>query len=141
MRKKKISSRLRKEVYQRAKNFCEYCRTDSEISESPFDVEHIISEAEGGLTILDNLALSCHGCNLHKSRRINNIDPLSGKTERLFDPRKDEWNKHFTWTEDYTIVVGITPIGRVTIDTLKMNRPGLVRKRSVLRRSGERLPG
>jgi 5-methylcytosine-specific restriction endonuclease McrA len=140
MRKKKISSRLRKEVYERAKNRCEYCRTDSEISESPFDVEHIIPEVEGGATLLENLALSCHGCNLHKSRRINNIDPLSGKIERLFDPRKDQWNKHFTWTDDYTILVGITPTGRVTVDTLKMNRSGLVRKRRVLGRSGEHPP-
>lgn len=72
--RKKIPAALRREVIKRAKGFCEYCRTDSDFSDSPFDVEHIVPISKNGKTEIENLALSCHGCNLYKSNKTEGFD-------------------------------------------------------------------
>ncbi|MGI8882739.1 MAG: HNH endonuclease [Pyrinomonadaceae bacterium] len=138
--RKKVPAALRREVIKRAKGYCEYCRSDSEFSDSPFDVEHIVPIAENGKTEIANLALSCHGCNLYKSRRTNDFDVISEEFSRFFNPRKDIWNEHFGWAENYTIIIGLTPIGRVTVETLKLNRSGLLNRRRSLYISGENPP-
>lgn len=98
--RKKIPAELRREVTERAKECCEYCRTDSEFSDSLFDMEHVIPFSQNGKTEADNLALSCHGCNLYKSNKIESFDAVSGKLSRLFNPRKDVWNDHFAWAKN-----------------------------------------
>lgn len=111
-----ISAKLRREVTKRAKEFCEYCRSNSAFSDSPFDVEHIVPISADGKTVLENLALSCHGCNLHKSSKIEEFDVISEETVRLFHPRNDDWNEHFTWANKFSVIVGLTPIGRATVE-------------------------
>ncbi|MGI8883065.1 MAG: HNH endonuclease [Pyrinomonadaceae bacterium] len=128
----KVSAKLRRDVTKRAKGFCEYCRSNSAFSDSPFDVEHIISILFDGKTILENLALSCHGCNLHKSSKIEGFDVVSEETVKLFHPRNDDWNENFTWAEEFSIIVGLTSIGRATVEVLKLNRKGLVNQRKML---------
>lgn len=128
----KVSAKLRREVIKRAKGLCEYCRSNSAFSDSPFDVEHIIPISIGGKTVFGNLALSCHGCNLHKSSKIQGFDVISEENIRLFNPRNDDWNKHFTWAEDFSVIVGFTPVGRATVETLKLNRKGLINQRKML---------
>src|SRR5271166_4827055 len=51
----------------------------------------------GGLTVLDNLALSCLHCNRHKGPNIAGTDPRTGEVVRLFHPRNDQWSVHFEW--------------------------------------------
>jgi hypothetical protein len=41
------------------------------------------------------------------------------------------WEEHFTWNEDVTQAIGITPVGRATIALLKINRDGVVNMRRV----------
>jgi hypothetical protein len=55
------------------------------------------------------------------------IDPVTEQTVPLFHPQLQGWKEHFSWNEDASEIVGRTDIGRVTILTLKMNRPQLVR--------------
>ncbi|HID50453.1 MAG TPA: hypothetical protein EYP41_00240 [Anaerolineae bacterium] len=50
----------------------------------------------------------------------------------LFDPRRDLWIDYFVWTEDFSLIIGLTPIGRATIEVLKLNRPSVVNLRRVL---------
>ena len=138
--RKKIPAALRREVIKVAKGFCEYCRSDSDFSESPFDVEHIVPISQNGKTEIENLALSCHGCNLYKSNRTESYDVASERVSRLFNPRKDIWNEHFGWAENYSIVIGLTPIGRATVETLKLNRKSLVNRRKALHILGEQPP-
>lgn len=127
-----IPAKLRSEVTERANGLCEYCLSDVDFSHSPFDIEHIIPIVEGGKTESENLALSCHGCNLHKSIKLSGYDVLSDEEVRLFNPRKDIWEKHFSWAKEFTIIIGLTPIGRATVETLKLNRRGLINQRKVL---------
>lgn len=106
-----ISARLRKTVTDRAKGFCEYCLMPLDFSHDPFEVEHIIPISKKGKTILSNLALACRGCNLFKSDKTTGFDAVSDETVKLFNPRKEVWNEHFGWAKDFTIVIGLTPIG------------------------------
>ncbi len=136
----KVSAKLRREVIKRANGFCEYCRSNSAFSDSPFDVEHILPTSADGKSLSENLALSCHGCNLHKSSKIEGFDVISEENVRLFHPRTDIWNEHFACAEEFSVIVGLRPIGRATVETLKLNRKGLVNQRKMLYFYGEHPP-
>jgi hypothetical protein len=58
-------------------------------------------------------------------------DPRTGRTVRLFDPRRDEWSSHFAFTKKWRIR-GRTMTGRATIATLGMNRAAIVAIRGEL---------
>lgn len=135
-----ISAKLRKTVTDRANKLCEYCLMPLDFSHDPFEVEHIIPIAQNGKTISSNLALACRGCNLFKSDKIEGFDAVSDETVRLFHPRKDAWSEHFGWAKDFTIVIGLTPLGRVTVEVLKLNRQGLINQREMLHKFGKHPP-
>ena len=92
-----------------------------------FHIEHVIPRAAGGDSQLSNLALACPGCNLHKADRVEAPDVETGKMTPLFNPRIDMWNEHFQFQGK--IVVGLTPIGRATIEGLNLNYSRRVRIR------------
>lgn len=120
-------------VIERAGGCCEYCRSQQAFSPDPFSVEHIIPRQQGGGDVLDNLALSCQGCNNYKHTRTHAPDPDDGAQAPLFHPRHDRWPEHFEWTDEFTQVRGRTSIGRATVAALRLNRDGLVNLRAVLR--------
>lgn len=66
MSSKKVPEAIRKVVATRAKDTCEYCRSQGKFATQSFTVEHIKPRKLGGETILDNLAWACFGCNGHK---------------------------------------------------------------------------
>lgn len=136
MRKKRIPPRLRTEVCERAKHYCEYCRANSWYSESPYHCDHCTAEADGGETVAENLAWACAGCNLNKKKFSDGIDPETGRAERLFNPRLEAWKEHFAWSDDYTEIIGITAIGRATVGRMELNRDELRRQRAVYRDGG-----
>lgn len=82
-------------------------------------VEHILPKQHGGATTLDNLALACPNCNLHKGPNLTGIDPDTSLVCRLFHPRQNSWADHFK--KDGPRVVGITAVGRTTVWLLSMN--------------------
>jgi len=47
------------------------------------------------------------------------------------------WHEHFAWSDDYTEVLPLTAIGRVTVLVLHLNRTGLVNLRRMLHAMGE----
>lgn len=122
----------RRAVRARAGETCEYCRSQERFSPQAFSVEHIIPIASGGFDSLGNLALACQGCNNHKYTRISALDPATGELAPLFHPRRDRWRDHFIWNHDFTLLVGLTPSGRATVDALRLNRSGLVNLRRIL---------
>lgn len=140
MSKKSVAAEIRRAVIERASGFCEYCRSNSRFADSPFDVEHIMPESKGGLSDSENLALACHGCNLFKSNKTEFFDAVLGQTVRLFNPRIDVWNRHFVWTSDFAEIVGLTAVGRATIEVLNLNRNGLVNQRRLLYKYGKHPP-
>jgi len=109
---------------------CAYCQTAESLTVVTFEVEHILPRSLGGLTDCDNLCLACPSCNRHKSNRLVGITS-GGVESRLFHPRHDRWLDHFDWSVDGTLIVGLTTIGGVTIDMLRMNRRQLVDVRAL----------
>jgi hypothetical protein len=117
-------------VRSRAAECCEYCQLPQQYDPLLFHVEHIISKKHHGRTTADNLALSCGSCNLHKASNIAGLDTATGELTRLFNPRSDVWDEHFAW--DGPALVGITIVGRTTLDVLCINHPERLRLRSLL---------
>jgi 5-methylcytosine-specific restriction endonuclease McrA len=123
-----MDANLRAAVRDRAGQFCEYChRSQSGSPLIAFHVEHIIPRKHGGSNELDNLALACPDCNLHKGSDLAGIDPETSSVVRLFDPRTQTWNDHFAW--DGVQITGRTAIGRATVRALDLNSPSRLRLR------------
>jgi hypothetical protein len=135
-----LSEAVRKEVRERAKGSCEYCRHQEAFSSDTFAIDHILPRSREGSEAPENLALACGGCNGRKYNKIESIDPVSGRTAPLFNPRTDQWFDHFRWTSDFTRIIGITSKGRATVMELQLNRPNLVRLRGVLASVGKHPP-
>ena len=121
-------------VRERAASCCEYCRLPQSVSSIPFEIDHIVARKHNGLTISDNLALSCFYCNSHKGPNIAGLDPDDQQLSRLYHPRSDRWHEHFRW--DGPMLIGISPVGRTTIGVLGINEPDCVLLRTSLIREG-----
>lgn len=106
----------------------------------PFSIDHVQPWSAGGVTQESNLAWTCLGCNINKADATSAIDPATGLTAPLFHPRHNRWADHFTWSDDGTRIVGITPAGRATVYLLQLNRGGLVNLRQVLIQIGMHPP-
>ena len=133
-----VPAKLRRQVHERAHGQCEYCYAPLAYSPDPFAAEHIHPRSQGGTTTLDNLALSCMGCNNAKYTHTSGYDDITEQTAPLFHPRRDNWADHFAW--DGVTIVPLTATGRVTITRLKLNRSGLINIRQLLTLIGEHPP-
>jgi hypothetical protein len=89
----------------------------------------IIPESAFGATTEENLWLACSSCNEFKGTQTHARDAVTGRRVRLFNPRKQRWRVHFTWSEDGAEIIGLTPCGRATVIALKMNHEDIVRAR------------
>ena len=119
-------------VAARARGCCEYCLCPERFSPTPFSVEHVVPVSRGGGDRVDNLAFACQGCNNFKYVSTEARDPVTGQPAPLYNPRIDRWESHFGWSEDFTLVIGLTPSGRATVVKLQLNRPGVRNLRRVL---------
>jgi HNH endonuclease len=130
-----MDAKVRQFVRQRAGEHCEYCGIpESALPWATFHVEHIRARQHGGTGAPDNLALACRRCNLHKGPNVAAIDRLTGALTPLFNPRVDRWREHFA-VEAHR-VVGLTAVGRVTVELLKMNAPDRIQLRAELAATG-----
>jgi hypothetical protein len=133
-------SKLKELVFNRANGLCEYCKSPANISTQSFVIEHIIPKSKNGETKVENLALSCQGCNNYKYNKTSGIDALTNKEVKLYHPRNQEWNFNFAWSDDGIEILGISAIGRVTVDVLKLNRTELKNLRKLLIDVGKHPP-
>ncbi|HLK61158.1 MAG TPA: HNH endonuclease signature motif containing protein, partial [Chthonomonadaceae bacterium] len=110
---------------------CAYCQSPQALMNVTFEVDHIIPEKEGGLTLQDNLAFSCPLCNGSKRAQTRGHDPVTGKEVPLYHPRRQNWSRHFCWAEDLYTIGGRTQSGRATVEALQLNNPNLLRLRII----------
>ena len=130
---------VRAQIRSRAGRRCEYCRLhESNLPLYAFHVEHIVSKKHHGSDAPDNLAWSCHECNLGKSSNLSGRDAVTGRIVVLFNPRRQRWSRHFTW--DGARLVGLTPCGRATADVLNINDLHRIELRELLVVAGDFLP-
>lgn len=135
-----IPVELQRQIRSRFADCCAYCRTAESLTVTAFEFEHIVPRARGGETIFENLCLACPSCNRYKAVRQTATDPTTQTEVPLFHPQQQSWSDHFDWNEGATEIVGSTPIGRATVDALKINRPQLVRVRGMWFKMGEHPP-
>lgn len=109
-----------RQVFERAKHRCEYCQTQGRLI-LVLEVDHIHPQSKGGTDNPDNLCAACPLCNGHKYNHETGFDPETQSEQPLFNPRLQDWSEHFTWSNDYSQVVGVSAIGRATVERLKMN--------------------
>ncbi len=131
-----VTEKARTLVFRRAIHRCEYCQ----IRDWWLEVDHIIPESRweelgggDGLHGPSNLAAACIACNNAKRDHVTGVDELTGTVQLLFNPRTQAWSEHRSWTEDFLLLIGLTPIGRATVSRLKVNRPIYRQQRRLLR--------
>jgi hypothetical protein len=131
---------FRELVVARAGGVCEYCRLVQAATGATFHIEHIVPRSQGGVTDMDNLALSCPGCNLAKAERTMGQDDF-GQMQTLFNPRQFEpwslgWHLHFALDRESGLILPRTTIGQATIRTLRINDTMRVFARKLQIRAG-----
>jgi hypothetical protein len=65
---------------------------------------------------------------------------VTSRVVPLFNPRRQRWSRHFHWSEDALLIVGRTAAGRATVESLHLNRSGLINLRRALIAIGEHPP-
>jgi hypothetical protein len=135
------SRRARRRVIERANERCEYCQMVG----WPLSVDHVIprstragrsagaSDVNANVDDTDNLAAACMLCNRAKWDTRTAVDPLSGESVPIYDPRRQRWSEHFTWIGSYSVILGLIATGRATVDELGLNREAYQLQRRILR--------
>lgn len=124
-----ITRAVRERVRAEAHNRCGYCLAPQSLAYDTLEIDHIIPEAIGGGNDRDNLWLACRPCNRNKGANTRARDPLTGQMVRLFDPRRDQWQDHFAWSDDGCVIIGQTACGRATVQALHVNNAFAVETR------------
>jgi len=132
-----VSRTLRQRILNQAHYRCEYCQ----IAEWPLTIDHVVPVVAWRSATLpafapddpSNLAAACSHCNRAKWGATIGYDPETAAEQPLFHPRRDRWDAHFAWADNYLLLVGLTPVGRATVARLRLNRDAYRRQRSLLR--------
>jgi len=125
-------------VRQRAGYRCEYRHLHEDDADFlAFHVEHIVARQHGGSDDPEFLCYACSECNWAKGPNLSGT--LRGKLYPLFNPRRQNWTRHFYW--DHTTLVGKTKTGMVTVHVLNINDPSRIMLRENLLFEGRFPPG
>ncbi len=116
-----ISTEVEQRVRVAARNRCGYCLSPQHLVMARLEIEHIVPIAKGGNNEEANLSLACPLCNRYKGDKIAAVDPETGETVPLFNPRTQVWPEHFRWIDNGMRIIGLTPIGRATVMALHLS--------------------
>jgi hypothetical protein len=116
-----ISDEIRRKIIEIAQNRCGYCLSHQQFVRSKLEIEHIQPKSEGGTDNEENLWLACGLCNRYKAAQTEVFDEETNAIVKLFNPRLQNWSKHFAWSADGAEIIGLTATGRVTVKALKLN--------------------
>jgi hypothetical protein len=130
-----VSAVTRAQVEQDAAYCCGYCRVPSRYVYAPMTIDHIMPQSKGGSDQRDNLWLACPRCNGFKSDHTHAADPVTQRRVRLFNPRKQQWSRHF-WMSHEGMIWGKTLTGRATVAALHLNLPASAELRRLLIQAG-----
>ncbi|MFZ1708665.1 MAG: HNH endonuclease signature motif containing protein [Anaerolineae bacterium] len=87
MNRPRIPAAVERSVRIVARNRCGYCLSPQHLVMARLEVEHIIPLAKGGVNTESNLWLACPLCNRAKGEKTHTMDPETGLTVSLFNPR------------------------------------------------------
>jgi HNH endonuclease len=115
-----VSDKLRQKIVEQAGDRCGYCLGEQRYIFAPLEINHLLPTGKGGTDDEENLWLACRFCNSHKGMQTQGFDEITKKKLPLFNPRKQNWNRHFI-IENSIEIVGKTSVGRATVYALQMN--------------------
>jgi len=95
-----------------------------------FQIDHIISLKHGGITSENNLAYACAICNNNKGADLGSFVENPLELIRFYNPRIDEWRKHFKI--ENAEIIPVTDIGKVTIKIFRLNDEHRIIERETL---------
>ena len=121
---------LARRVRRRARYRCEYCQLPQSAVQFRHQVDHIIADQHEGGDEPSNLALACAHCNRHKGPNLSGLAPVTRELTRLYNPRQDRWREHFAWQG--AVLIGLTAVGRTTIQVLAINDREMIEARETL---------
>src|SRR3989304_2292324 len=131
-----MDANTRNLVRQRAGHRCEYCPLPEHADPyQTFHLEHVVAKQHGGDDDPANLAWACSRCNRLKGTNLSSRDPKTSATVELFHPRLHVWHDHFAIRG--ARILGLTPVGRATIQLLSINDVRRMRLRRELIDQGE----
>jgi hypothetical protein len=116
-----IPKDVERRVRVAAQNRCGYCLSPQYLVMARLEIEHILPFSKQGTNDESNLWLACPLCNRYKGDKTTAVDPETGQTVPLFNPRTQMWSEHFQWSEDGLRIIGRTPIGRATVVALHLS--------------------
>ncbi len=126
MKRIHIPEKLKEKVRQTAKHRCGFCLFLQKYLPNMLRIDHIQPISKGGTNVEENLWLLCETCNGAKSDKTEAFDTETNTMVPLFNPRTQIWDEHFEWSDDYTSIIGKTPVGRITVAELNLNKTRLV---------------
>lgn len=85
------------------------------------EIEHLLPLAAGGTDEEENLWLACRDCNSYKSSKIYVLDEETNRKVKIFNPRRQVWQRHFEFNSMTGEITGKTVCGRATVTALRMN--------------------
>lgn len=127
-----MDAATRRRVRRRAGCRCEYCCIHEDDEPYAFHLEHIVPKKYGGNDQESNLAWSCQSCNLAKG--VNLSGQVNGKVVTIFNPRMQNWKRHFRW--DGPVLLGTTKCGKATVRVPNINDDDRVELREILIEAG-----
>lgn len=133
-----VSAELRRLVAARANLLCEYCLLHEDDMELGCQVDHVIAEKHGGLTIPENLCYACTFCNRAKGSDLGSLSARTGQLIRFFNPRTDQWADHFVLHR--AVIDSVSEVGEVTARILEFNAIERILEREVLQQIGRYPP-
>ena len=116
-----VAATVRGRLVVQTGNRCGYCQAHQHYVYEPLHIEHIFPRSQGGSSDERNLWLACSLCNRYKSDQTHAREPVTGRRVHLFNPRRQQWQRHFRWSVEGTEIVGQTVCGRATVVALQLN--------------------
>lgn len=116
-----IPEEMRTRIREQAENRCGYCQSSQRYVLGLLEIDHIVPQAQGGTDDEENLWLACRMCNGFKGAQTHARDPVTKHWVKLFNPRRQRWSRHFSWSENGTQIIGRTACGRATVVALQLN--------------------
>ena len=123
-----MDAATRRLVRRRAGDRCEYCHLHQDDDFFTFHIEHIIAKQHGGSDRPENLCLSSRECNFSKGTNVAGY--RNGRVVPLYNPRRQNWNRHFAWNGP--LLLGKTLAGEVTVILFNINEESRVLMRDFL---------
>ena len=123
-----MNAATRRLVRERAQGRCEYCHSRQDDTFFTLHIEHVIAKQHGGSDRPENLCIACRECNFSKGPNVAGY--MGGRLVPLFNPRRQNWRRHFAWNGP--LLHGRTLAGKITVMLLNINEASRVLARGFL---------